>query len=180
MKSSSSLNDRDDLVLVGRVAGAHGIRGCLKVRSYAESTALYRTGQPILLDRPDGLIATLTVDGVHPHGRGLLLTLESVTDRSQAENLVGSLLYVDKSRLPALEEDTYYWSDLVGLRVYDAAGSLLGRLDRVIPTPGNDVYVVKGDDGGGTREVLVPAIGEVVLRVDIGNGIMIVNPPEGL
>lgn len=180
MKLSSNLNDRDDLVLVGRVAGAHGIRGSLKVHSYAESMALYGIGQEILLARPDGSIAALTVDGVQPHGRGLLMTLESVNDRSQAESLVGSWLYVDKSRLPALEEDTYYWSDLVGLRVYDTAGSLLGRLDGVIPTPGNDVYVVKANEAGRTRELLVPAIGDVVLRIDIENEIMIVDLPDGL
>jgi hypothetical protein len=86
----------------------------------------------------------------------------------------------DKSRLPVLTEDTYYWFDLVGLSVYDPAGFLLGRLDEVIPTPGNDVYVVKGNVEGQPRELLIPAIGDVVLSIDMAGKTMVVELPEGL
>ncbi|BBO71797.1 ribosome maturation factor RimM [Desulfosarcina alkanivorans] len=170
----------DDLVLVGRVTGAHGIRGGVKVHSYAESTALYRIGEGIMLTLPDGTVATLAVQWVKPHGRALLMGLESVTDRNQAEDLVGASLFVERSRLPALEADTYYWTDLVGLDVYDPAGSRLGSLDGVIPTPGNDVYVVKGDVDGRPRELLIPAVGDVVLSIDIAGKTMVVELPEGL
>jgi 16S rRNA processing protein RimM len=68
----------------------------------------------------------------------------------------------------------------VGLRVYDTSGSLLGRLDEVIPTPGNDIYVVNGKQDGQTREMLIPAIGDVVLKIDLEGKTMIVDPPEGL
>lgn len=170
----------EDRVLVGRVAGAHGIRGDVKVYSFAESTDLYRIGEGIMLTLPDGSVATLTVKWVKPHGRWLLMRFESVTDRNAAERLAGSLLSVDKARLPELEADTYYWSDLVGLNVYDPAGSLLGRLEGVIPTPGNDVYVVRGNLDGQTRETLVPAIGDVILSIDIAGKTMVVRLPEGL
>ncbi|MDX2452566.1 ribosome maturation factor RimM [Desulfosarcina sp.] len=180
MKSSSSLNDRDDLVLVGRVVGVHGVRGSLKVHSYAESLSVYEAGEGILAVLPDGSVRTLTVEWVQSHGRLLLMALEGLADRSQAEILIGSELFVDKVCLPPLEEDTYYWSDLVGLRVYDTSGSLLGRLDEVIPTPGNDIYVVKGKQDGQTREMLIPAIGDVVLKIDLEGKTMIVDPPEGL
>ena len=122
----------------------------------------------------------MTVQGVQPHGRGLLMNLEAVTDRGQAESLVGSELFVDKSRLPSLEEDTYYWFDLVGLRVYDTTGALLGRLEGVIPTGSNDVYVVKDNKPGSAREILIPAIGDVVLDIDLESRTMTVDPPEGL
>lgn len=171
---------QEDLVLVGRVTAAHGIRGDVKVHSYAESMALYRIGEGILIELPDGSTTTLTVQWVRPHGHALLMGLESVADRNHAERLVGASLFIDKSRLPVLEADTYYWSDLVGLNVYDLAGSLLGRLDEVIPTPGNDVYVVKGTVDGRSREILIPAIGDVVLSVDIAGNTMVVELPEGL
>ena len=180
MKSSSSLNGRDDLVLVGRVVGVHGIRGSLKVHSYAESLSVYEAEEGVLAALPDGSIRTMTVKWVRPHGRVLLMALEGVTDRSQAESLIGWELFVDKACLPPLEEDTYYWSDLVGLRVYDTTGVLLGRLGEVIPTPGNDIYVVKGKQDGRTREMLIPAIGDVVLKIDLEGKTMIVDPPEGL
>lgn len=180
MKSSSSANGRDDLVLVGRVVGAHGIRGSLKVHSYAESLSVYEAGKGIQVAHPDGSVRTMTVQWVQPHGRGILMNLEAVTDRSQAESLNGSTLFVDKARLPVLEEDTYYWLDLVGLSVFNTTGTLLGRIEEVIPTPGNDIYVVKGKQNGQPRELLIPATGDVVLKVDLEGGTMIVDPPEGL
>ncbi len=165
---------------MGRVVGAHGIRGSLKVRSYAESLSVYEAEEGIRVAFPDGSDRTMTVEWVKPHGRVLLMTLEGVADRSLAEGLIGSELFVDKACLPALEEDTYYWFDLVGLRVYDTTGVHLGRLDEVIPTPGNDIYVVRGKQDGQTREMLIPAIGDVVLKIDLEGKTMIVDPPEGL
>jgi 16S rRNA processing protein RimM len=180
LKSSSSLNSRDDLVLVGRVVGAHGIRGSLKVHSYAESLSVYQTGEGVRVALPDGSVRTMIIEWVQPHGRVLLMAVEAVTDRSQAESLIGSELFVDKACLPALEEDTYYWFDLLGLRVYNTTGALLGHLEEVIPTPGNDIYVVKGKQNGQPRETLIPATGDVVLKVDLEGKTMIVDPPEGL
>lgn len=165
---------------MGRIVGAHGIRGGLKVHSYAETLSVYEAEEGILIAPPDGSVRTMTVQWVRSHGRGVLMTLEAVTDRSQAESLIGSELFVDKSCLPALEADTYYWSDLLGLSVYNTTGALLGCLDGVIPTAGNDIYVIKGNQNGQPREMLIPAIGDVVLNIDLENNTMIVDPPEGL
>lgn len=166
--------------MVGRVVAAHGIRGNLKVSSYAESLSVYETEGGIQVALPDGSVRLMTVRWVQPHGRHLLLNLDRVTDRNQAELLIGSELFADKSCLPKLEDDSYYWFDLVGLLVYDTTGDLLGRLERVIPTPGNDVYVVQDTQGEQGRELLIPAIGAVVLKIDLEGGTMIVDPPEGL
>ena len=162
------------------MTGAHGIQGALKIQSFAESMDWYRAGSAIRIDRPDGSGETMIVAWVRAFGRGLRLGFESVNDRNQAERLIGSSLYIDQSRLPALEQDTYYWHELIGLRVYDTAGFLLGRLDEIIPTPGNDVYVVNGEVDGCPRELLIPAIGKVVHTIDLARGSMIVDPPEGL
>ena len=180
MKSSNSPGDRDDLILVGKVVGAHGIRGNLKVRSYTESLSVYEAKEGIHAILPDGSIRTMAIDRVRPHGKSLLMNFESVTRRDQAESLIGTELFVEKDRLPTLEEDTYYWFDLVGLRVIDSSGTRLGRLVRVIPTYGNDVYVVRGECGGQPQETLIPAIGDVVLSIDLEGGIMTVDLPEGL
>jgi 16S rRNA processing protein RimM len=162
------------------VTGAHGIRGGLRIHSYAESIELYRIGEAIRVILADGSDRTMTVEWVRPHGRGLRLGLEAVCDRNQAEYLVGASLYVDKSRLPVLEEDTYYWHELIGLHVYDTAGLLLGSLEEVIPTPANDVYVVKGEVDGRFRELLIPAVATVVRNIDLEAGAMVVDPPVGL
>ncbi len=150
------------------------------MHSFAETMAPYLVGEKILLDMPESGLQIRTIRWVTSHGRRLLLGLEAVEDRDTAESLAGVSLFIDKKRLPPLEEDTYYWFDLVGLSVYDIQGELLGRLDEVIPTPGNDVYVIRQVVHGQTRERLLPAIGEVIVKVDIVRKIMVVNPPEGL
>jgi 16S rRNA processing protein RimM len=180
LKSSNKSTDGDDLVLVGRVTGAHGLRGGLKIHSYAESMELYQIGEPIMVTLPDGSTRTMIVAWVKPHGRSLRMGLESVSDRSQAESLAGASLFIDKSRLPVLADDIYYWHELIGLRVFDTAGLLLGCLEEVIPTPAHDVYVVNGEFDGRPRELLIPAIGSVVRKIDLERGAMIVDPPEGL
>jgi len=180
LKSSNNPGDRDDFILVGKVVGAHGIQGNLKVHTYTQSLSVYETEAGIQLILPDGAVRAMTVDRVWRHGKSLLMTFESVTRRDQAEDLVGAELFIEKKRLPALEEDAYYWFDLVGLQVIDASGAPLGRLVRVIPTPGNDVYEVRGEGGGQPRETLVPAVGNVVLGIDLESGTMTVALPEGL
>ncbi len=181
MKSSNSLHDRDDLILVGRVVGVHGVKGNLKVNNYAESLSVYETETGLRVALADGSIRLLVVRWVKPHGRGLLMNVETVVDRSRAELLIGAQLFADKTGLPELEEDTYYWFDLIGLDVYNTSGVRLGRLDGVIPTAAHDVYVVKADDHNGRqRELLIPAVGDVVLEIDLDSGTMIVDPPDGL
>ncbi len=180
MKSSNSPGDRDDLILVGRIVGVHGVQGNLKVQSYASSAAVFETGSGIWVAAPDGSLRSMAVTWVQPHGRGLLLNLETVSDRTQAATLIGSSLLQAKSALPTLEADTYYWFELVGLRVVDTTGNCLGCLDTVIPTPGHDIYVVKGDRDGQDRELLLPAIGDVIVKIDLASGTMTVDPPEGL
>jgi 16S rRNA processing protein RimM len=165
---------------VGRVVGAHGVKGNLKVINYAESLSIYETETGLQAALADGSVRSLDVRSIQPHGRGLLMNVDTVADRNQAEKLIGAQLFADKAGLPELEEDTYYWSDLVGLDVYHASGVRLGRLDGVIPTAANDVYVVKGEHNGRQRELLIPAVGNVVLEIDLDSGTMIVDPPDGL
>ena len=180
MKSSNNPEDRDDLILVGKVVGAHGIRGNLKIHSFTESLSVYEAKGGLHVILPDGSIHMMTVDRVWRHGKNVLMNFESVTRRDQVEQLIGAELFIEKKCLPPLEEDTYYWSDLVGLRVIDPSGTSLGRLVSVIPTPGNDVYVVRAESDGKLRETLIPAVGDVVLSIDLKGGIMTVDLPEGL
>jgi 16S rRNA processing protein RimM len=161
--------------------GVHGVKGNLKVDNYAESLSVYETETGLRVALADGSIRTLSVRWVKLHGRGLLMNVETVADRSQAETLIGAQLFTDKSCLPDLEEDTYYWFDLIGLDVFNTSGVRLGRLDGVIPTAANDVYVVKAHEcNGRQRELLIPAVGDVVLNIDLDSGTMIVDPPDGL
>ncbi len=107
----------------------------------------------------------------------VLLRLAGVDTRSQAEQLTGRQVWGDRRRFPPLPPGEYYWFQLLGLPVYDAGdGALLGRLQTILPTPGHDVYVVVQ----GQREILLPAVAEVVVEINLEEGFLKVAPPPGL
>ena len=115
------------------------------------------------------------IQRVSPHKKGVLLMFQGI-DRDAAETLVGSELFMNRNALPELEADTYYWQDLIGLTVVDIHHGELGRLDHIMPTGSNDVYVVKGKG----REVLVPALAWVVKSIDLEQGEMVIDLPDAL
>jgi len=161
---------------VGEIVGVHGLRGALKLRSYADSPGLFETGLKVYLENPDGHVQTRSVAWAKPHGRGILLAIEGVADRETAEGLIGSRLLVARAMLPELEEGTFYWFELIGMSVYSRQGRYLGLVENIIPTGSNDVYVVRD----GETEILVPALASVVQIVDTDQRRMEVDLPEGL
>ncbi len=167
---------KDNLLRVGKIVGLHGLDGKLKVYSFCESVDTLTKGGTIFVKTPGGRDETYRVNWAKPHKNIVLLSLKGVSTPETAEALVGSVLFIDRKFLPELEEDTYYWDELVGLDVVGLDGTLLGKLSAVMPTGSNDVYVVKD----GKKETLVPAMVSVVKSVDLEKGVMTVELPEGL
>ena len=161
---------------IGKIVGAHGVRGIVKVYSYAESPSVFDPDSPIFFAHPEGWEKTYEIRWVKPHKRVLLLSLKGVDSREAANALAGGEFLIERAALPELEEDTYYWSDLVGLSVFTTDETYLGQVTAIIPTGSNDVYVVKEK----TRETLIPALESVVTHVDLEKRIMLVDLPEGL
>ena len=172
----NKLAPKKDLVLIGKIVGAHGLKGTSKIQSYAESLEIFKSGTVLLVSSPDGSENHYEIDWIKSHSRGALLTLKEVTDRDQAKSLIGSELYIEKAELPELEAGTYYWSDLIGVNVYTSDDRYIGSVASIIETGANDVYVVKDAD----KEILVPALESVVQSIDIESKIMRVELPEGL
>ena len=175
MKSSSN-SSNPDTIRIGEVVGVHGLQGAVKIRSHADSPRPFETGSVLHFEKADGQHRMLVAAWVKPHGKRLLLSLEGVDDRSSAEALVGSGIWVDKATLPDLEDGTYYWFELIGLAVYTPQGQYLGTLETVLPTGSNDVYVVRDGD----EEILIPALASVVQVIDTDQRRMEVILPEGL
>lgn len=126
--------------------------------------------------RPDSREKTYTIDWVQPHSKNALVCFKGITDCNAAEGLVGSQLFIAKAELPELEAGIYYWFDLIGLEVFTTEEKYLGRIESIIETGSNDVYVVKTDGA----EILVPALESVVLSIDLKGKRMQVDLPEGL
>ncbi|MGD8343982.1 MAG: ribosome maturation factor RimM [Desulfobacterales bacterium] len=173
MNKSEPIKDR---VAIGKIVGVHGVKGTLKIHSYAESLEIFQPGTMISVSTSDGKENDYEIDWIKPHSRGALLALNSISDRDQAKTLVGADLQIEKAKLPELEAGVYYWYEMIGLQVVTIDDRYLGRLESIIETGSNDVYVVKND----RREILIPALKSVVQVIDIDANLMRVDLPDGL
>lgn len=170
----------DGLILVGKVIGAHGIHGAVRVYSYAESPAIFAPRGDVHLIDPAGGQTVYRIVAAKPHKQVVRLTLGGVETRDAAGGLSGCRVCIQRQGLPPLAPDTYYWSDLIGMAVHDLTGRYLGEVVQIIPTGANDVYAVRTPDGQPVDEILVPAIASVVLEIDLAARRMRVDLPEGL
>jgi 16S rRNA processing protein RimM len=170
--------NNNGVISIGKITAPHGVNGAVKIHSYAESPSVFKDGMAILVKNPeDSTVKKYKLNRAASHSRYVIIQLDGIDSRHLAEKIKGFELFIYKSDIPRLEEDTYYWSDIIGLSVYSSEGLLVGRVDSVIPTGANDVYVVKNEKN---EEILIPAIGSVVSDIDIVKKKMKVNLPEGL
>jgi len=166
----------DSLILIGKVAATHGIKGQLRITTYSGHFDSLLAVDAVILKEPSGRMSTLTVSSAVVHGRKMLLAFAGLPDINKVLHLVGSELYLRLDQLPETEEGEYYWRDLIGLKVVTVDGELLGVLQSIIETGSNDVYVVKS----AARELLIPALEDIVTAIDLSAGIMTITPVVGL
>ena len=152
-------------ILLGRVLGAFGVRGELKLHSFTDPVSTALKYQPWLLMQNGIEREVLGVRGRETN-KGMVITLPGVDDRDAAEALAGSEIWVPRSRLPKPKPGEHYWVDLEGLAVSNSEGIELGTVSYLFETGANDVMVVAGE-----RERLIPYIpGQFILEVDFENG----------
>lgn len=166
----------DSLVLMGKVAATHGIRGQLRVVAYSGLTETFLSIGSLFLRDAAGRLQEHEVSSVSAHGKKLLITLKGFSNINQVLHFVGSEVLLHREQLPPPEEDEYYWFDLVGMKVVTTDNRFLGVLESIIETGSNDVYVV----ASGETEYLIPALADVVVSVDVAEKRMTVTPVEGL
>ena len=168
--------DKKGYVLIGKIVGVHGLKGTNKFKSYAESLSVFYPGQSILIRDNRNRETSVELDWIKSHTGTPLISFKGVTDRDRAEALIGAELFIPETELPELDEDTYYWFELIGIEVYNTQEDYLGQITSIFPTGSNDVYVVKDK----TKEVLIPALESVVIDIDLELKRMRVDLPEGL
>jgi 16S rRNA processing protein RimM len=161
---------------IGRIVRAHGIRGRMKAVHFLDDAAFPERVEALYVSAPDREPRSYRVRSIERRGGGLLLEFDGVTDRDAAAALAGRFLCLPEDEAPPLEADEYYWRDLLDMAVRTEAGEELGRITAIFPTGSNDVYVCTGPE----REILLPAVAEVVREVDCAGKVMVVRLPEGL
>jgi 16S rRNA processing protein RimM len=147
-------------VEIGRILKPCGLRGRVKVHSYAASAARFSTGQEVFLRQGQGL-RPLIVSEAAGSGKALLLRFEGRDNRQAVEPLAGSPIYVKREELKRLPEGEFYQIELIGSRVFGEEGRCLGLLEAVFSTPAHDIWVVRS----GLKEILIPAVEAYIASV---------------
>lgn len=165
------------LVVIGRSAGSYGLKGEVKVSSFADDPELFLLAKAIYIGPDPQRARPRRILAMRKHGGRLMMSLEGITTREQAAEMGGAWIYIRAEDLPPTAEDEFYWYEVIGAEVFDSGGLRLGKVHALTETNAHDMLVVR--DGGG-REALIPLIDGVLLEVDTAGGKVVVNLPEGL
>lgn len=151
------------LVVVGRIGGAYGVTGQVRVTSVTDPRDNIERYRPWFIGS-EQRFREVEVLELRTHGHGHVARLAGVTDRNMAQALAGQEVAVPRSVLPELDgSDEFYWQDLIGMEVEDSTGVTLGRVERLFETAAHDVLVVRDD----VRETLIPFTAPFVVDVDL-------------
>ena len=163
----------DSRICVGAIAGAFGVAGEVRLKSFCADPAAIATYGPLFTE--DGS-RSFKVKLTRPVAGGLGARLTGVGTKEAADALKGTTLWVSRDRLPAVGDDEFYHADLIGLEVRDTGGALLGKVSAVHNHGAGDLLEVTGPAG----VALLPFTRAIVPTVDLSAGRIVADPPEGL
>lgn len=164
--------DGSEPIIVGRIVSAHGLLGAVKAEALSDVPHRFDVGQTLHVCGAPYAISS----SIRASHRQVVLKFRGLDTLAGARGLVGEWMTVPRESAPALPEGGYFHFQLLGLKVFTKGGERLGRVREVLETGSNDVYVVS-DDGG---ELLLPALADVILEIDLAQGVMVVDLPDGL
>ena len=161
-----------DKIIIGQVVNVVGLKGELKVYHYSDYRERFEELTKVFLeDTPYEINSVRYVKGT------VILKLQGIDDRSQAEKHKGKNIYIDKEGLRVLPEDTYYIFDLIGLSVVEENGRFLGTVSNVIQSSAQDLFEVEREN---LNKFLIPAVDEFILNIDMESKTVTVRLIEGL
>jgi len=165
-----------DLFEVGEIVKTRGLHGCMKVLSYLEATSRFSKPDFVYIEKNPGQKNRFTLKKIDVAGKAFFMEVEEIKDVESAKKFVGGRVFLPKTILKKLPQGEYYIRDIIGLDVVDEAGVLIGKIESVFPTGSNDVYVCRSEK----REILLPAIADVIKKIDLDRRMMTVKILEGL
>ena len=172
---------KSNKVLLGKIVGAQGIRGEVKIYAFGDAPSDFSKYEKALLVLPgdeESEAFPYEVEKARIQGNLAIVKFREVADRNAAESLRNAEVYVEEDDLEELPEDTFYVRDLEGLKVIDDdTDEEVGVISEVIQNAAQDVYMISFNDGG---EALVPAVKEFIKLVDIDGGVIRIHFIEGM
>ncbi|PTQ75961.1 ribosome maturation factor RimM [Celeribacter persicus] len=164
----------DTRIIVGAIAGAFGVHGEVRIKSFCAEPEAIGDYSPLTSEGGTEYVLTLT----RAIKNGFAAEIEGVETKEEADALRGVTLYADRDQLPSLPDDEFYHADLIGLTVLDTGGTILGTVRNVLNHGAGDLLEVQGADL--KTPVLLPFTMKNVPTVDLASGRIIADPPEGL
>jgi 16S rRNA processing protein RimM len=165
-----------DLFEIGRILKPRGLKGQMRCFSYLESDELRKSLKEVRIIPPEGEPQSYRLRDISFAGKFFFLSLDGVDTQEKAQKLAGAEILAAVSVLAPLGDGEYYWHDIIGLDVVTEEGQTLGQVKEIFSTGSNDVYVCRN----GEQEVLLPAIADVICRIDLVEKRMVVHLLEGL
>ena len=161
---------------IGQIVNTFGIKGFVKVNPFVDDVLRFDDLEKVYLKRNKEL-KEMEVEEVKYHKNMVLIKFKGIDRVEDAELLRNSYLEVDRENAIELEDGEYFIADLLGIDVYTEEGETLGKLEDIFNTGSNDIYVVKSEDG---KQLLLPAISEVIKEINIQEGKIIVDISQGV
>lgn len=158
---------------IGKIVNTHGLRGDVKVVPWADYPEIFEEINFLYTKDEQRFL----IKNVKYQKENVILKLEGINSIEEAERFKNTTLYARRDTMPDLEADTYFVADLINLSVFDQNDNLVGKISEVFTAGGADVYTIKRE---GKKDLLVPAIKENIIKIDIPNGVVKINIPEGL
>ena len=168
-------SEEERLICVGAIAGAYGVRGEVRLKSFCAIPEDIASYSP-LLDETGQREFRLRI--TRPIKNGFAARIEGIRTKEEADALRGTSLHATRAALPSLPDDEFYHADLIGLDVFDTGGRALGRIIAVPNHGAGDLLEIRPLDGGDT--ILLPFTRAAVPTVDLAAGRVIADPPEGI
>ena len=163
---------KENEVIVGHIAGPWGLRGDIKVHPLTDIPSRFSPGSILHLGAQ-----SVSVERARSSKNILIIKLDIANDRTEAEAIRGLTLTIPRHEINSQPNGVYYHFQIIGIGVWNDRDEYLGRVNEIIPTGNNDVYVINDDE---RKDMLIPAIKSVILDVNIQNNRMLVRIPEDL
>ncbi|MBR6443844.1 MAG: 16S rRNA processing protein RimM [Firmicutes bacterium] len=159
-------------IKIGKVTGATGLKGEVRVYSYAESNDRFSRLAGVWLEDDE-----YGIENVRFHKDMVILKLAGINDRNTAEKVKNRFVYMNEEDLEELPEGQYYVKDLIGLKAVTVSGDEIGTITDILQNTPQDIYEIEKKDG---KKALIPGVPDFLKKIDTENGVVVFDPAEGL
>ena len=163
---------------VGKIVNTHSLKGEVKVISSTDfEEQRFEKGTELLITRGNQVVKEVTVQSYRTHKNNLLVKFVGIDSIEEAEKLKNLQIKIDSDNIGELEENEFYFHEIIGCEVFDENGKSLGEISEILTPGANDVWVIKSQNG---KEILIPYIEDVVKKIDVENKKIDIEVMEGL